>query len=253
MSEIRSERRDDLMIITIANEAKHNAFTASMTNSLGSLLDEGEADPAVRGIVITGAGEAAFSSGHDLKEMLADPDHASDPTLNAPFVRPASMKTPTIAAINGYCFAAGFILALNCDFRVVSASATFCAPGARIGLLPVGGQLSRLPTLLPRTIAHELLVTCREFAAEEAHRLGFANRLVSTGSVLEAGCEMGRAIARNSSAVVGVIKEGLRTLEAEGEREAIEFEWHQAEVLREGPDAQEGISAFLEKRPARFQ
>lgn len=252
MSSITSSLDNSVLVLTIENEAKRNAFTHPMTLELGRRLSAAEADANVRCIVITGAGDSAFSSGHDLRGMLADREHASDPLLNAPFLLPATLTTPTIAAVNGYAFAAGFILAISCDFRVCAANASFSAPGARIGLLPIGGQISRLPSLIPRGIAHDLLITGREMKADEAFRIGFANRLVSTGSALQASLEMARAIANNSSGVVRAVKAGLETLSTQGTNAAARFEWDKGRELQSKPDADEGMRAFLEKRPPKF-
>jgi enoyl-CoA hydratase/carnithine racemase len=252
MATIAYEERNSVALITIDNQRKRNAFTHEMTKAMGRHLLEAERNPAIRCVVITGAGDAAFSSGHDLQEMLADVDHASDPSLNDPFLLPSRMTTPTIAAVNGFAFAAGFILSIACDFRVCAQNASFAAPGARIGLLPIGGQLSRLPTLIPRSVAHELLVTCREMKADEALRLGFANRVVPQGQALESALEMAGQIAANSAGVVRAIKTGLEAALTDGATAAQAYEWRVAAQLQHEPDAQEGIRAFLEKRSPRF-
>lgn len=252
MSSIAYSEQDGVAVITIQNEDKRNAFSHAMTAEVGRRLQAAEENPAVKCVVITGAGNVAFSSGHDLREMLADKEHASDPALNKPFLMPAAMTTPTIAAINGYAFAAGFILAISCDFRVCSANASFAAPGARIGLLPIGGQLSRLPSLMPRALAHELLVSCREMKADEAFRIGFANRVVPQGQALAASMEMAFAIAKNSASVVRAIKAGLEVQAGAGSEAARTYEWETGDRLQKERDAEEGMRAFLEKRPPQF-
>lgn len=252
MSKILTSQAQGVLRVTIANEAKRNAFTRAMTAELLRVLQVAEDDRNIKCVVITGAGDVAFSSGHDLREMLAEPEHASDEDLNDAFVLPQRMTTPTIAAVNGYAFAAGLILALSCDLRVCAENASFAAPGARIGLLPIGGQISRLPFILPRAVAHELMITCREMRAQEAHRLGFANRLVAKGSALAEAEELARTISRNSAAVIREIKRGLEVLAHKGAEAAEKFEWETARRLQVAPDAQEGIKAFLEKRLPNF-
>ncbi len=140
------DRHDEgpVRVLTIANEAKRNAFGGDMATLLYRLLAEADADPTVRAIVVTGAGTTSFSSGHDLAEVLENPETAGDPVANAAFTLPPLLGTPVIGAVNGNAYAAGFILALNCDLRIAGSNARFCAVGARIGLVPVGGQLSRL-------------------------------------------------------------------------------------------------------------
>jgi len=252
MACIRQEVRDGIAVVTIDNPARRNAFTAAMTRALGQALEAAEADDAVRCVVLTGEGDAAFSSGHDIAEMLEDREGASDPALNAPFVRPESMLTPVIAAVNGPALGAGFILALACDLRVCAENASFTAPGARIGLLPVGGQISRLPGLVPPAVAYDMMASCRALGAEEAHRYGFAGRLAPRGGALAEALRWAGQIAANSPSVVRAVKAGLRVGRTGGHAAADAYEWRVARELQDGPDAREGLEAFLEKRPARF-
>lgn len=253
MAEIRSSRAGNVLVLTIDHEPKRNAFTHGMTDSLGRLFDEADADASVRCVVLTGQGDAAFSSGHDLNEVLADRNHAADPQLNAPFYRPRSMIKPVIAAVNGHALAGGLILALSCDIRVCAEHAEFAAPGARIGLLPIGGQISRLPALLPPAVAFEMLTTGRRFSATEGLRHGFVNSVCARGDALAASLEIARAIAANSAPVVAGIKRGLGILLREGAEAAERFEWSEGRRLQDEPDADEGVRAFLEKRSPVFR
>ena len=252
MADITSRLDDGVLILTIDNQPRRNAFSHDMTAKLGSLLADAEADSAVRCVIITGAGEKAFSSGHDLNEMLADRDNASDGSLNAPFLAPRRMRTPTIAAINGHAHAAGFILSLACDIRVCEAHSDFAAPGARIGLLPIGGQISWLPTLVPLGVAYEILATGRRIDAEEALRIGLANHVVPSGKSLDKALEIARSIAANSATVIASIKAGLAISALEGPAAAERYEWDEGRRLQNEPDADEGMKAFLEKRAPNF-
>lgn len=252
MSSIRTERLAAIVVLTIDNEPRRNAFTHDMSRALERELRAAEDDPDVRCVVVTGAGDVAFSSGHDLREMLDDREHASDASANACFVLPAAMRTPCIAAVNGHAYAAGLILSLSCDLRVCVENATFAAPGSRLGLLPIGGQLSRLPRLLPRAIAHEMLVAGRVLASDDALRYGFVNRVVPTGQARDAAIDIARRIAAQSPAVVREVKEGLDVLDRDGREAASAFEWSKARELQTRPDAAEGMTAFLEKREPVF-
>jgi len=253
MAKIVARRDGPILVLTFSNEPRRNAFTHEMTAELGRQLEAAEADAKVRCVVLTGEGHRAFSSGHDLNELLADRDHAADEELNRPFYRPASMSTPTIAAVNGAALAGGLILALSCDMRVCVDHAVFGAPGARIGLLPIGGQISRLPGLLPSGIAYEMLATARRFTAEEGLRHGFVNHVASDDALLNLALKIGRDIAANSPTVVTSIKRGLEIRSREGAGAAERFEWSEGKRLQGGPDADEGVRAFLEKRAPVFQ
>lgn len=252
MADIIESRDGPVVILTIDNQPKRNAFSHAMTKRFGELLKQAETDPAVRCIVITGAGERSFSSGHDLNEMLIERDNASDEAANEPFILPRRMRTPTIAAINGHAHAAGLILALACDIRVCEAHSDFAAPGARIGLLPIGGQISALPWIVPLGIAFEILATGRRVSAEEALRIGLANHVVPTGTGLAKALQIARAIAANSAGVVASIKSGLLVLANQGAAAAERYEWDESRRLQSEPDAEEGMRAFLEKRPPNF-
>lgn len=253
MPAIHSRRDGSILILTIDNEAKRNAFTHGMTARLGELLDVAEADRSVRCVVVTGAGDRAFSSGHDLNELLTHRDHAADEKLNEPFFKPQRMTTPTIAVVNGAAHAGGFILALSCDMRICEPHADFAAPGAKIGLLPIGGQISRLPSLVPLGVAYDILATARRVFASEAAQFGFVNRIAEPGCAMELGLEVARALAANSSAVLAGIKTGLGIFMRDGEDAARRFESSEGRRLQSSADADEGMNAFLEKRPPRFQ
>jgi len=249
MAGIEVEDRGPVRLAVIDNQPTRNAFTSEMAMDLAAGFDEAEADPAVRCVVVTGAGNQAFSSGHDLSEVLAHPENASDPVKNAAFVRPTTMTTPVLAAVNGAAYAAGFILALSCDLRIASRNAAFGASGARIGLLPVGGQLSRLVDLASYPVAFELTATAAPMPAERAYQVGLVSRLTEPGQSLDAALEMARAIAGNSPAVVRSVKAGLRRTLSDGLDAGLRYEQEQAAVLRSLPDGAEGVQAFLGRRP----
>jgi enoyl-CoA hydratase len=141
---------------------------------------------------------------------------------------------------------------MSCDLRVAAANASFCAPGARIGLLPIGGQLSRLFHLMPYGRALEMLVTSRPVAAQEAHEAGFVNRLVPPGQALPVALNMAEAIAANSPAVVQAIIRGMDVALRNGADAGESYEWETGTELSRGPDAAEGVKAFLEKRAPNF-
>jgi enoyl-CoA hydratase/carnithine racemase len=251
---IRTDTEGSIRILTIANPERRNAFTGDMARSLLEALDRAEADRAVRCVVVAGDGSAgpAFSSGHDLGEVRARPETASDPAANAAFVRPASMTVPVIAAVDGPAYAAGFILAINCDLRVATPEAAFCASGARIGLLPVGGQLSRLLALVAYPVALELVATAAPMDGHRAVAVGLANRLAPSGRALEAALALARQVAAVSPAVVRSAKVGLQTTLRSGLDAGLAFEQAQAARLRHLGDGEEGVRAFVERRAPRF-
>lgn len=251
MREIGVVTSGAVRVLTINNESIRNAFSGSMAADLLHELDAADADSGIRVIVVTGSGDVAFSSGHDLKE-LASGEHAKSDVGERPFVRPLTMRKPVIAAVNGHCWAAGFMLALSCDLRVASENAIFGSPGARLGMLPEGGQLYRLPQLIAPARALELMFTSEPMTAREAFACALVSRLVPQGEALAAAMEIANLIAQRSPAVIEAIKTGMNLGLLEGGMKAAEFEARMAPELIHGPDAKEGINAFLEKRAPRF-
>ncbi|MDR5798104.1 enoyl-CoA hydratase/isomerase family protein [Caballeronia sp. LZ008] len=250
MPEIKAATHDAIRILTISNERKRNAFAGSMSDDLLTLFGQADADPAIRAVIVTGDGDIAFSSGHDLNDLATGADAAG--TDEGPMLKPMSMKKPVIAAVNGHCYAAALILAMSCDLRVASENATFGSPGARLGMLPEGGQIGRLPLLMGRSAALELMLTSAPLSAADAFRCGFVSRVVPPGQALEAALSLARAITSNAPAVVSAIKKGVLLAETSGVPGAQAFEHRTARVLEREADAVEGVKAFLEKRKPIF-
>ncbi|MGJ9423598.1 enoyl-CoA hydratase/isomerase family protein [Aeromicrobium sp. CF3.5] len=246
--------RDDgpVRILTIDHAAKRNAFTNGMTARLLDLLHKADADPTVRCIVVTGAGTTSFSSGHDLAEVLDDPETAGDPLANAAFTTPPELGTPVIAAVNGNAYAAGFILALNCDLRVAGSNARFCAVGAKIGLVPVGGQLSRLLGVVTYPVAFKMLSTAQPIDAQEALACQFVSAVCRPEDTVDEAVRLARQISEVSPSVIRAIKTGLRMTMSDGLHAGFALESKLAGVVRDLPDGAEGVSSFLDKRPAVY-
>ncbi|MCV3241756.1 enoyl-CoA hydratase/isomerase family protein [Mesorhizobium sp. ZC-5] len=247
MSEILSELIGHVMLVTISNERKRNAVDRAMEHTLLQVLKDCDERSEVRAVVVTGAGDVAFCSGHDLAEIDTPAPEGPDPCAY-----PAQMKKPVIAAVNGHCHAAGLLLALSCDLRVASENAVFGQPGAKLGMLPVGRQIMNLPRAMSSVHAVEMMMTSEPMTATRAQSLGFLNRLTPTGEARDEALKLASAIAANSPATVQAIKQGLR-ISKTGELSAFDaFEKNTSDLLAHGPDAIEGTRAFREKRSAKF-
>lgn len=251
MAEINVTTQGGIRILTICNESKRNAFEGSMSRDILRHFNEADADPAIRVVIVTGAGDIAFSSGHDLKEISSGA-HAESGLGETPMLRPLTMKKPVIAAVNGHCYAAALILAMSCDLRVASENATFGSPGARLGMLPEGGQIGRLPSLMSRSAALELMLTGKPLNAHNAYRVGFVSRLVPSGKAMTAALELATTIAMNAPSVVSAVKLGVLVGEKCGVDAAERFEQEHARKLETQPDAREGVEAFFQKRSPSF-
>lgn len=247
MSEILNERIGHVMLVTISNERKRNAVDRAMESRLLRVFQESDDSEDIRAIVVTGAGDVAFCSGHDLSEI-----HTAAPEGPDSCAYPAQMKKPVIAAVNGHCHAAGLLLALSCDLRVASENAVFGQPGAKLGMLPVGRQIMSLPRAMPPVHAIEMMMTSEPLTASRAYSLGFLNRLTPVGAAKDEAIRLASTIAANSPATVQAIKEGVRVAKTGDVSSFDRFEKATSDRLAAGPDALEGTRAFLEKRVPKF-
>lgn len=250
MGQILVEQRGKVRVVTIANEAKRNALDVSMEHPFLEALVSAESDNGTRAVVITGAGDVAFCSGHDLSEVGNENIKFMRPD---PMGYPDRMRKPVIAAINGHCHAAGLMMALCCDLRIASENAVFGQPGARLGQLPMGGQIWRLCQAMPGGRALEMMLTAKPLSASEAYEWGLVSRLVKQGTALQVAVELAEAIAANSPNAVQAIKLGLKIYEQEGRQAFERYETDAMRALMNGPDRIEGSLAFAEKRAPVFR
>ena len=197
-------------IVRLNRPEKHNALNARLSHELIAALDQLEADDAVNVIVLTGAGEKAFCAGADMAEAVG-PDssgNASDGGAPGPpaeaVARVLRTRKPIIAAVNGYAYGGGAVLAINCDIRIASENARFRFVGASYGLVVGAFQL---PRIVGAPLAKELIFTARTVDAQEALRIGLANRVVPLEELEGTVAEMAQAIASHSRAAVMASKE----------------------------------------------
>lgn len=248
MPEVTRHIDDGMCVITIDNQPKRNAITHVMARSLLAFLREADADPSVRAVVITGASDKAFSSGHDLSEPPRDAEGDGD----LAFGFPREMRKPVIAAIVGHCHAAGLMLAIACDIRVADASSRFGSPGAKLGMLPVGGQIPNLPSIMSPGRAALFMMSAATVDGATAFAWGLADDYAEDGSAFDRAMEIARTIAANSPGVVSSIKVGLLSLKGKSPGDKSAWEQAQSDRLVKLDDAKEGVRAFREKRAPAF-
>lgn len=240
-------------VVTMSREDKRNALTARMSADLVQVFHELDERPDVRTIVLTGAGTRAFTAGHDLVEALeGDPGVLfTEPNLRE-FMVPGAVSTPVISAVNGAAYAGGFCLAIASDLRIASPTAVFASPGARLGIVPSGGQLAMLPYLLPPAVTAQLLMTGSTLTADQALQWGFVSEVVGSDLLVDRACEMARTIARMSPDAILSIKRVLRATLTEGYAAGNAMEFWRAQVAGIGADVEEGLAAFVERRDPVF-
>jgi enoyl-CoA hydratase len=248
--------RDGIATITINRPDKLNALNASVIRELGEAAAAVEADPAVRGVILTGAGPKAFVAGADISELASQtPLEGKARSLagQAVFRRFEAMRKPVVAAINGFCLGGGCELAMACHIRIASETARFGQPEVKLGIGPGYGATVRLPRLVGRGRAIQLLLTGEMIDAQEAWRIGLVNRVVPAAALgTEAETMLGTILDQGPLAVAAV----LEAVDAGYEMptpEALLLEANHFGLLSSTSDMREGMAAFLEKRKAAFR
>lgn len=249
-------REPGLAVLTVNRPRKLNALNRATLEELGRALDEVEADPGIRVLILTGEGDRAFVAGADLGELQRlDARGAVEAARFGQklFRRLERSRVITLAAVNGFALGGGCELALACDLRVAAENAQFGLPETTLGLIPGYGGTQRLPRLVGRGVALEMILTGRRVGAEEALRLGLVNRVVPAAGLLEEARSLAGSLLAVGPLAVRAARRAVDLgldlgLDAGLEVEALEFG-----NLFASADAAEGMTAFLEKRAAAFR
>jgi enoyl-CoA hydratase/carnithine racemase len=243
-------------VITLNRPDKRNAISVRMMHELQAAMQVAEAEASVRGIIITG-GPAFFAAGADLNEALQVKTAAQGTEyfkhwhqLNASI---EELAKPVIASIEGFCITGGLELALACDLRVAAEGATFAITSARIGTVAGAGGTQRLPRIVGTAHALDILFSADPIDAKEAYRMGLINRLTPKGGALDAAKAMVAIYAQRAPLSLALVKRAVHRGMQMDQASGIEFETFLVTTIYGTEDKQEGISAFLEKRTARFK
>ena len=246
--EIRVDRRaDHIAIVTITNEPRRNAMTRAMLADLAGLWDRLDEDEDCRVVVLTGAGEKAFSSGADLAgDLSASPEAAR--VINRALLKDTPFSKPIVAAVNGDCVAGGVELLLSTDIRAAAPEARFGLPEVRWSIYPFGGATVKLAQQIGHVHAMVLLLTGRLVDAGFAERVGLVNLVVERAALMPWALETAAAIAANSPAAVQAVRTQISTAIADyaKSREALDQEL--GDRVRASRHFAEGVAAFREKR-----
>jgi len=250
------ERRDGVATLVVSRPEKLNALNAETVAELDRAFRSLVRDDDVRGIVVTGAGEKAFVAGADIAE-LARMDPLSGIQVSRrgqeTFRFVERLPKPVVAAVNGYALGGGLELALACHIRIAAEGARFGLPEVKLGIIPGYGGTVRLPRLVGRGRALELILTGEMIDAAEAYRIGLVNRVVPRAEVRSAAEELVRRILANGPVAVGLALEAVDHGYDTAVEDALSFEAHLFGLLAATADMREGMQAFLEKRPPQFQ
>jgi enoyl-CoA hydratase len=240
--------------VTINRPDKLNALNAAVRTQFVAALNALREDPDVRVVVVTGAGEKAFVAGADIAEFEGRTAVDQFRVMKAygVFEAAASFPRPIIAAINGFCLGGGCELAMACDIRIASEKAKLGQPEVKLGILPGGGGTQRLPRLVGFGTAAKLLFTGDMVDAREALRIGLVDEVVAPEALAGRVRELAGAIATMSPVALQLIKEALMASQRMPLDEGMRLETTLFGLAFASDDKEEGVKAFLEKRPAKF-
>ncbi|MFQ6393301.1 enoyl-CoA hydratase [Nocardia sp. KC 131] len=246
------ERKGRVGWITLNRPKALNALNAQVLDDVIRALDELERDDEIGAVVITGS-ERAFAAGADIKEM--QPKSYMDMFMNDYFARwdrLAAFRKPTIAAVAGYALGGGCELAMICDILLAADNAKFGQPEIKLGVIPGIGGSQRLTRAVGKAKAMDLVLTGRNMDAEEAERAGLVSRIVPAADLLTTALEVAETIASMSLPVTMIAKESVNRSFETTLAEGLRFERRVFHSLFAIEDQKEGMSAFVEKRPAKF-
>ncbi len=259
------KRSDGVMILTMNRPKVRNALSPQMLLKLCDAWHEYADTKELRVAILTGAGDEDFCAGGDLKltmplmtgarqpedewdhELLASPGKFTDGIL-----RGYNIYKPIIAAVNGNALGGGTEMMNACDLRVASGNAVFGTPEVKVGLLPGGGSITRLPRQIPYAKMMEMLLVGRSFSAQEALDMGLINYVVPQSELLPKALELAELLAANGPLAVSKIKEGVLRSSGLPLAESYQIENEVSAAVMSSKDAREGPRAFKEKRKPKF-
>jgi enoyl-CoA hydratase len=245
-----------IAVITLNRPAADNAITTEMGALLTEIVESIAIRTEVRVVILTGAGNRAFSVGSDLRQRKAMTKQdwlRQRQDFDRTLYTVRQLRKPIFAAVNGAAYGGGSELAQSTDFIIASDNATFGQPEAMIGLAAGGGSPALLPRLLPPGRAMQMLLTGDPITAQEAYRLGMVNEIHPQATLMDAAQRIAEKIASNSPTAVQAVKWAARTGQGESLEQAISImmEAHWRSAIH--PDRIEGIGAFNERREPTFQ
>jgi len=255
LANVLYEKKGVIAYVTINRPKVLNALNTPTWTDIRSAFEVAKADPSVHGVILTGAGDKAFIAGADISELAhVDAYEAEESSRFGQGVLDfiENLGKPVIAAINGFALGGGCETAMACTIRIAAEHAKFGQPEVKLGLVPGGGGTQRLPRLVGKGRALQLILTGETISAQEAYRIGLVNEVVPSANLIERAEAILKQIAANAPIAVKFSLEaankGLETSQAEG----FALEASYFGICAATEDKKEGTSAFLEKRAPQF-
>ena len=250
------EQRGAVTVLTVNRPDVLNALNRETLSEIESAARAFLGDAAQGALIVTGAGSKSFVSGADINELaVLDPRGAEDISRFGQRVLDLLERAPkpVIAAVNGYAFGGGCELALACHMRIASDNAVLGLPEVSLGIIPGYGGTQRLPRLVGQGRALELMLSAGRIKAEEAFRLGLVNRVVPQAELLGEAEKLALAILKNGPLAVAAVLEAVQRGMQLSIDDGLRLESGLFGILAASHDMHEGLQAFLEKRPAKFE
>ena len=250
---ILSSIEEKIATVTINRPESLNALNSKTILELSSIFEELSNNSEVRVIILTGSGEKSFVAGADIKEFAdfgtSDAEHLARNGQEILFNKIENLSKPVIAAVNGFALGGGLELAMSCHIRYASENAKLGLPEVTLGLIPGYGGTQRLPKLVGKGWANELIFSAKMIPAEKAKEIGLVNEVYSLEELLPKTKELAKIIARNSP--MGISK-AIKAVNLSDTDSGFETEMKSFGELFEMEDKKEGVAAFLEKRKPVF-
>jgi enoyl-CoA hydratase len=252
---VEVENAGGVRILTINRPEKRNALNAEVRERLSAAVDDAIADPEVRVLVFTGAGDKAFVAGADVGEFAGRSPIDQRRAMASPtvFDRVWDAPLPTIAMINGWCLGGGCELALACDLRVGADTAMLGQPEVRLGIIPGGGATQRLPRLVGYGKALQLILSGELVDGVSAYEIGLLDEVVPAAELRERTLEIARSMADKSPVTLAIAKRAVRAAYEMPLSAGLEQERDLFALAFATEDKAEGVAAFLEKRSPEWR
>ena len=250
------EKSDGIGIITINRPDAMNAMNSDVVSELSITISDMIADKEIGVIIITGSREKAFVAGADIKamqQMNAEDALEFGKTGQEMTLVIENSPKPVIAAVNGFALGGGCEISLACHIRVASENAIFGQPEVLLGLIPGWGGTQRLPKIVGTGIANELIITGNQISAQEAHRIGLVNHVVTQTELMDICKEIGKKILNNGPNAIAKSLNCIHESFDKSIEDGLEFEVKAFANLFSTEETKEGLSAFVEKRKANFR
>ena len=249
------ERRGRVGIVTINRPDKRNALNIKTREEGAALLEDLRGDPGIGVVIITGAGDKAFIAGADIAEFAGRTAMMQRDVMTARSLFNAidTFPKPIIAMINGYCLGGGCELALACDIRIASETASFGQPEINLGIIPGGGGTQRLTRLVGEGKAMEMILTGEIIDAKDALAIGLVNHVVPAAELQPKTLEIANLIAEKSPVALSLAKEAVKLASRSTLDEGLRREVDLFALCFSTEDKDEGVNAFLEKRKPEFK